>query len=116
MADVERSVQAVDRALDWLRADQAATGELSSYASPLGEGVEVDWTADSLKFITALIALAVAEVDDPRATAIVDGVVHFLRSEREHHALWRYWTSANELFDYTPPDADDTACASMAVA
>ncbi len=116
MVEAERSVRAVDRALDWLRADQAATGELSSYASPLGEGVEVEWTPDSLKFITALIAMAVAEVDDPRATAIVDGVVRFLRSEREHHALWRYWTSANELFDYTPPDADDTACASMAVA
>jgi hypothetical protein len=116
MPDPERTAHAVERGLDWLRADQAPTGELSSFASPLGEGVDVEWTPDSLKFITALIALAVAEVDDPRAVAIVDGVVGFLRSEREHHALWRYWTSANELFDYTPPDADDTACASMAVA
>ncbi len=110
------TLRAVDDGLGWLSADQAPTGELSSFASPLGEGVDVEWTPDSLKFITALIALAVAEVDDPRATAIVDGVVGFLRSEREHHELWRYWTSANELFDYTPPDADDTACASMAVA
>lgn len=116
MSSDPSSRQAVERALDWLSADQAATGELSSYASPLGEGVDVEWMPDSLKFITALIALAVADVDDPRATTIIDGVVGFLRSEREHHGLWRYWTSANELFDYTPPDADDTACASMAVA
>ena len=110
------AAQAVGRGLDWLVADQAATGELSSFASPLGEGVETLWTPDSLKFITALIALACAEVDDPRATVVVDGAVDFLRTEREHHALWRYWTRANELFDYTPPDADDTACCSMAVA
>lgn len=115
MHDPGRTADAVTRGLDWLTADQAPTGELSSYASPLGDGVDVEWTPDSLKFITALIALAVADVDDPRASAIVDGAVRFLRSEREHHALWRYWTSANELFDYTPPDADDTACASMAV-
>jgi len=108
--------RAVSRGLDWLVADQAATGELSSFASPLGDGVEAEWTPDSLKFITALIALACAEVDDPRAVRIVDGAVDFLRSEREHHAMWRYWTSANELFDYTPPDSDDTACCSMAVA
>lgn len=107
---------AVGRGLDWLVADQADTGELSSFASPLGEGVEPTWTPDSLKFITALIALACAEVDDPRAAGVVDGAVAFLRSEREHHALWRYWTRTNELFDYTPPDADDTACCSMAVA
>ncbi|MFN7150987.1 MAG: hypothetical protein ACK4V6_16105 [Microthrixaceae bacterium] len=116
MHDSARTADAVSRGLDWLIADQAPTGELSSYASPLGDGVDVGWTPDSLKFITALIALAVADVDDPRAATIVDGAVRFLRSEREHHALWRYWTSANELFEYTPPDADDTACSSMAVA
>jgi hypothetical protein len=106
---------AVGRGLDWLIVNQAASGELASYASPLNDA-ETEWAPDSLKFISALVALACAEVDDPRAVSIVDRVVTFLRSEREDHALWRYWTSDNEQFGYTPPDADDTACCSMAVA
>lgn len=114
MTDSKHS-RAVDRGLDWLVAAQSSTGELPSYSSPLGSD-EPDWQPDSLKFITALVALACAAVEDPRATAIVDRVVDFLRSEREPYALWRYWSRSSEQFDYTPPDADDTACCSMAVA
>jgi hypothetical protein len=46
----------------------------------------------------------------------VDRAVGFLRRERETMAQWRYWSVDNEQFDLTPPDADDTACCSMAVA
>ena len=107
--------KAIDGALDWLVANQAPTGELRSYASPLGDD-EPTWIPDSLKFISALVALACAEIPDDRARLVVNRAVDFLRGEREPYALWRYWTRANEQFDYTPPDADDTACASMAVA
>jgi len=106
---------AVDAALDWLGATQAATGELTSFASPLGDGEPV-WVPDSLKFITALGVLALDPIDDDRARRIVDRAVDFLRHERESMALWRYWSSADDQFDFTPPDVDDTACCSMAVA
>lgn len=105
---------AVRRALAWLATAQAPTGELPSWASPL-EGAP-DWTEDSLKFVTALATIALATVDDPAAEAIVERAVGFLRSEREPFALWRYWSTANEQFAFTPADADDTACCSLAVA
>lgn len=114
MHNSERS-NPVDRSLDWLGSVQLATGELPSFASPLGDQTP-DWQPDNLKFITALAALACNEIDDPRSVAVVDRAVHFLRAEREPSAMWRYWTRSSDQFDYTPPDADDTACSSMAVA
>lgn len=111
-----RTASSIDRALDWLISAQMTTGELPSYSRPLGDGSEgEDWTLDSLLFITALAAAACNEVDDPRATAVVDRAVDFLRSEREPASLWRYWSSGHERHDDTPPDVDDTACCSMAV-
>jgi hypothetical protein len=110
----ERRGVAIDRGLDWLVGAQADTGELPSYASPLG-AVDPEWTPDTLKFISALVAVACAEIDDQRARDVVDGVVRFLRVEREPGGLWRYWSRSSEQFGYTPPDADDTACCSMAV-
>jgi hypothetical protein len=116
-SDLEEAARsAIGRGLDWLLDNQEASGELASFATPLGSGTEPVWTRDSLKFITALVALACAQIADPRASAVIDSAVGFLTAERERTALWRYWTRANEQFGYTPPDADDTACCSMAVA
>lgn len=105
--------------LDRLLDEQAPTGELLSVASPLdgaGSPVEGGWVPDTLKFITALVVLALDEVADPRAVELVDRAVGFLRRERESMAQWRYWSSDNDQFWLTPPDADDTACCAMAVA
>jgi hypothetical protein len=110
----EQLRRSVDRAIDWVAGNQSPTGELTSYASPLdGEPV---WLPDSLKFITSLGAVALHEVPDPRAAAVVDRAVAFLRRERESGAQWRYWSQDNDQYLFTPPDADDTACASLAVA
>lgn len=105
----------VSSALDWLIAAQAATGELASVAGPL-EVDEPVWTPDSLKFITALVALALDEIPDARAVDVVDRAVDFLVREQETMAQWRYWATSNDQYWFTPPDADDTACCSMAVA
>lgn len=113
------SSDVVDRGLDWLLRTQLPSGEIPSVAGPLdGEGVPVEggWVPDTLKFITALAALALDELPDPRAASVVDRAVAFLRRERETMAQWRYWSADNEQFDLTPPDADDTACCSLAVA
>ena len=114
MSAPARTDATLDRALVWLHDAQAPTGELVSYASPL-EGEPV-WVPDPLKFITALGAVALDEVPDDRAREVVDRAVGFLRHEQETMAQWRYWAATNDQYDFTPPDADDTACCSMAVA
>lgn len=111
MAETDGTVQ---RALTWLGGAVAPTGELPSWASPLDQGEPV-WLPDSLKFVTALAATSLAAIERPEAAALVDRSVAFLRSERERFALWRYWSLSNEQYGFTPPDADDTACCSLAV-
>lgn len=106
---------AVDAALAWLARAQHDTGEIGSVASPLDAGDPV-WVPDSLKFITALAVLALDGLADGRARRIVDRAVAFLWRERETMCQWRYWSSWNDQYDLTPPDADDTACCSLAVA
>lgn len=83
-------------------------------ASPLGAGEPV-WLPDSLKFITALVVLALDEIPHPQAAESVDKAVAFLWRERETMAQWRYWAATSPQYDFTPPDADDTACCSLAV-
>jgi hypothetical protein len=107
--------RAIDRGLDRIVALQSPTGEMPAHATPLGAG-ELAWEPDPLNFVTALAAEAVAPVPDPRAEAVVDRAVAFLRSQRLPGARWRYWSTDNERVEFTPPDADDTACCSMAVA
>lgn len=93
---------------------QLPTGEIPSFASPLDQGEPV-WVPDQLNFITALAATALADVDHPHARGIVDRAVRFLLEEREGPGLWRYWSRSSPQVDFTPPDADDTACCSLAV-
>jgi len=104
----------VDRGLEALAALQMPTGELPSFATPLDQGEPV-WVPDQLNFITALGAAAVDEIDHPTASRVVDRAVAFLQEEREGPGLWRYWSRGNAQVDFTPPDADDTACCSIAV-
>jgi len=107
--------RAISAALTWLAEAQGADGEIPSYAAALDAGPP-DWVLDPLKFVTALAVLAVHELADPRGDRIVDRAVAFLRRERESMALWRYWAASNPQYSFTPPDADDTACCSLAVA
>ena len=107
------SSSSVDRALAWLAGVQAPTGELPAWASPLDVAVP-SWTLDPLNFITALAAVALDAIDHPRAAAIVDAAVAFVVCERQQNGLWRYWASTNDQTGFTPADADDTACCSLA--
>lgn len=119
MSTARSTATRIGAGLDRLLDEQAPTGELPSVASPLdgaGSPIEGGWVPDTLKFITALVALALEDVPDPRAAALVDRAVDFLRRERETMAQWRYWSSDDDQFSLTPPDADDTACCAMAVA
>lgn len=111
MSDPRR---AIDLALRCVRAQQLPSGELRSCAGFLADDLST-WEPDQLNFITALAAEVLAPVDHPDARAFVDAAVSFLRGEREPHALWRYWARSNDRVAFTPPDADDTACCSLAV-
>ncbi len=103
----------LERATIWLSAEQKATGEFPSYASSLLEAQ--DWQPDSVNFVTALTSIALDGVDLPEAKAMRDRAAQYLMDQREGAGLWRYWAKTAELHDYTPPDADDTACCSLAV-
>lgn len=105
----------VAAAVSWLERHQLPSGEFESFASPLDDG-DPTWVPDSLKFVTALTVLALDAIDHPAAVTAVDRAVAFLRHEEETMAQWRYWAATNPQYDFTPPDADDTACCSMAVA
>jgi len=104
---------AVARAETYLLDAQAPSGAIPAFASALGG--EPDWSPDAVNFVTALAVMALADVDRPEIASVRSRAVGYLQSEREHDALWRYWASDAELHDYTPPDADDTACCSLAV-
>ena len=103
----------VGLAATWLAAEQKASGEFPSYASSLLEAQ--DWQPDSVNFVTALTSIALDGVDLPEAKAMRDLAAQYLMGQREDAGLWRYWAKTAELHDYTPPDADDTACCSLAV-
>lgn len=107
--------EAVPRGVAWLADAQLPSGELPAWGSFLRTG-EIDWAEDRLNFITALAAEALAEVEAPTAARVVDRAAAFLETQREPGALWRYWSRENERVLFTPPDADDTACCSIAVA
>ena len=115
LLSTSRPEHPVQRALAWLSEVQDPSGELPAWASPLGQGPP-QWIPDSLNFITALAAIALARVERPEAAAIVDEATEFLRLEQQANGLWRYWAETNEQTDFTPADADDTACCSLAIA
>ncbi|CAB4687981.1 unannotated protein [freshwater metagenome] len=111
---MKQQIQAsVELATTWLFAEQKASGEFPSYASSLLEAP--NWQPDSVNFVTALTSLALQGLDLPAAVAMQERAAQYLLGEREGAGLWRYWAKAAELHDYTPPDADDTACCSLAV-
>jgi hypothetical protein len=107
--------QAAARAIAFLREEQRPSGEFPSVAAPLGEP-DPAWEEDTLTFITALVVLAMArQPQHPATDVIIGSAVSFLDREREPGGQWRYWARAHERHHFTPPDADDTACVSMAL-
>lgn len=109
---VDPAGPAVARASEWLRANQSEDGSFPCYSSALIDAPS--WEPDHVNFVTALAAIALAEVRTESVAAMRDRAVRHLRREREQGDLWRYWSSGSELNDYTPRDVDDTACCSMA--
>lgn len=109
----DRIEEATHAGLAWLRSAQQPSGEFPSFASALT--VEPTWEADRLNFVTALTSLALEHLTSADAMPMRERVATYLLAERSPSGLWRYWARTATLHDYTPLDADDTACCSMAV-
>jgi hypothetical protein len=112
MAVADPASPAVDAGLAFLAAVQEPSGEIPSFAGALTD--DTRWEPDRLNFVSALTSLALAEVDHPAVAPVRERVASHLLREREPSGLWRYWAVGTPLHDYTPPDADDTACCSLA--
>jgi len=103
----------VEQGAAWLAREQQPSGEFPSYASALID--TPDWQPDRVNFVTALTSLALQSLDLPQVSAMRAQVASYVLSQRESSDLWRYWAKDAPLHDYTPFDADDTACCSLAV-
>ncbi|MEX0768887.1 MAG: phytanoyl-CoA dioxygenase family protein [Microthrixaceae bacterium] len=97
----------------WLASEQESNGGFPAYASAL---IDLpDWQPDQVNFVTALTSLALQDLDLPQVRAMRALIASYLLGQRESSDLWRYWAREAPLHDYTPCDADDTACCSLAV-
>lgn len=104
---------AVDAGLDHLVRTQRPSGEFPSFATPLGG--ELEWAEDSSVFVTSLSVLALAAIDDGRVRSMTAAALGLLRAEAAPGPLWRFWTHDHDRHREIPCDADDTACATMAL-
>jgi hypothetical protein len=93
------------RAIAFLERSQLPTGELPVLAAG---------KRDPSVFPTALAAHALSFT--PAASAVRERALGFLAAEMEPGALWKHWTREHPYHHQLPPDLDDTACASAALA
>ncbi|HEX2060982.1 MAG TPA: hypothetical protein VHK90_09595, partial [Thermoanaerobaculia bacterium] len=93
------------RAIAFLARVQLPSGEIPVLAAG---------KPDPSVFPTALAAHALSFA--PEASSIRERALDFLLSEMEPRGLWKHWTRAHAYHHQLPPDLDDTACASAALA
>lgn len=97
--------QALDRAIAFLERTQLPSGELPVFASG---------KPDPSIFPTALAAHALSFA--PAAAGVRERALDFLAAEMGSSGLWKHWPRAHPHHHQLPPDLDDTACASSALA
>lgn len=96
---------ALARAIAFLERHQLPSGELPVFASG---------KPDPSIFPTALAAHALSFA--PAAARVRERALDFLAAEMEPRGLWKHWPRAHPHHHQLPPDLDDTACASAALA
>ncbi len=96
---------AIERGVAFLESRQRTDGELPVCAS----GVP-----DPAVFPSAVMAHALSFT--PVARHVRARALEFLEAEMDHRGLWRHWPARHPHHSVIPPDLDDTACASAALA
>lgn len=104
---------ALARGLAFLENAQLPNGEFRVFTS-LRRDMADEGTPDPSVFPTAMIAHCLSFA--PEADAIRGRALAFLLAQRDRNGLWRHWTRAHPYFRQLPPDLDDTACVSAALA
>jgi len=102
---------AIGRGLDYLGRAQLADGAIPLCwvaTAPECSVEDTTWTG-------AMVSVALARLEDPRARKIRDRVRTHLESQREPGDLWRWWARDDKRHAAVPTDLDDTACALFAL-
>jgi hypothetical protein len=99
----------------------AGVSFLSAAQLPEGELTIRTWrpaapqpVPDPSVFGTALIASSLLSI--PETAVLRDRACAFIARHCERYGVWRHWTRGHPQFRYVPPDLDDTAVASIALA
>lgn len=101
---------AIERGLAFLERSQRDDGE---FPNRFWEGpADPVWVGNA--FPAALIAHSLSFV--PGSQPVRDRALDFLEREMGPHGLWKHWSKRNSNHGWFPPDVDDTACASAALA
>ena len=104
---------AVERGLAFLASRQLPSGQIPTYVGP---DLQADPVFDSSPFTTALVVNALAAAPAPQARQLIGRGLDFLCAEMEPGGVWRYWASDHPGHRLIPPDLDDIACVSSALA
>lgn len=105
--------EALLRGIAFLEAAQLPSGEIPIETSPTRDMAE-PCAREQVVFCAALAARALA--DAPEADCVRARALDFLLAEMEPGGLWRHPARESPGHAYTPPDVDDTALASAALA
>jgi hypothetical protein len=96
---------ALARAIAFLERRQLPSGELP---------IEASGKPDPSVFPTAVMAHSLSFA--PETAAIRERALGFLLGQMDRRGLWKHWTREHPHHDQLPPDLDDTASASAALA
>lgn len=105
------ALRAVSAGLRFLQLSQQTDGSfLSDWWRAVGDE-EADTTPENSFYQSAFIGSVLSAVEG--AAMIVRGVTQFVETQRDPGCVWRYLTKTHPGFAWMPPDADDTALASL---
>jgi hypothetical protein len=100
----------LDRALDFLVANQKPCGEFSvdQFDNPALDGAA---RSDPAIFLATFVLHALRFIEDPRAVRLIESMRRFLKAEERENGIWRYRLTNDP--DPLPGDLDDTCCAAF---
>lgn len=112
MIDFSRLDSSIERAIAFLYERQLPYGEFKTYKT-LCSNPEDQGVFEHVPLTTSLIAHSLSFWETERTQKMISNALDFLSTEMEEPGLWRTWSSQSIYHKVTPPDMDDTCCASF---